>query len=63
MKKYEYVSVVYEGVYASQVNEHRQIIDKRAAEGWRYVGYIPIDEVMGKAVIRLYPFNKITLFK
>ena len=44
MKKYEYVSVVYEGVYASQVNEHRQIIDKRAAEGWRYVGYIPTRE-------------------
>ena len=33
MKKYEYVSVVYEGVYASKLNEHRQIIDKRAAEG------------------------------
>lgn len=28
-----------------------------------YVGYVPIDEVMGKAVLRLYPFNKITLFK
>lgn len=28
-----------------------------------YVGYVPIEDVMGKAVLRLYPFNKITLFK
>ena len=44
MKKYEYVNVVYEGVYAAKLNEHRQIIDERAAEGWRYVGYIPTRE-------------------
>ena len=44
MKKYEYVNVVYEGIYASKLNEHRQIIDARAAEGWRYVGYIPTHE-------------------
>ncbi len=26
------------------------------------VGYIKIDEVVGKAVIRLYPFNSIKVF-
>ena len=35
---------MYEGVYASKLNEHRQIIDKRAAEGWCYVGDIPTRE-------------------
>lgn len=44
MKKYEYVNVVYEGIAAAKQREHRQIIDARADEGWRYVGYIPTHE-------------------
>ena len=44
MKQYEYVSVVYEGVMAAKLREHRGIIDRYAAEGWRYVGYIPTHE-------------------
>ena len=46
MKKYryEYVKVVYEGVYAMKLQEHREIIDRRAADGWRYVGYVPTHE-------------------
>lgn len=27
------------------------------------VGFIEIDDVVGKAWIRLYPFNQITIFK
>lgn len=42
MKKYEYVSVhVGKGILGSKLEEHRQIIDERAAKGWRYAGYIP----------------------
>ena len=44
MKRYEYVNVIYEGVYAAKLREHREIIDRRAAEGWRYVGYIPVHQ-------------------
>ena len=46
MKKYryEYVNVVFEGLRVAKLNEHREIIDRRAADGWRYVGYIPTYE-------------------
>lgn len=44
MKKYEYVNVTYEGICSSKLHEHRKIIDRYAAEGWRYVGYIPTHE-------------------
>ena len=32
------------GLRAARLNEHREIIDRRAAEGWRYVGCIPTYE-------------------
>ena len=41
MYKYEYVAVAGEVVMAAKYREHREIIDRRAAEGWRYAGYIP----------------------
>lgn len=42
MKRYEYVSVhVGKGILCSMLEEHRQIIDKRAADGWSYAGYVP----------------------
>ena len=44
MKKYEYVRLLYEGIVASKLSEHREVIDRYAAEGWRYVGYIPVQE-------------------
>lgn len=52
MFKYEYVTVSAEcdawsakfmGNIQSRDN-YREIIDARAAEGWRYVGYMPIRE-------------------
>ena len=42
MYKYDYVTVVGEGVMVTKYREHREIIDRRAAEGWRYVGYVPV---------------------
>ena len=40
MKQYTYVPVTYSGVYTSKLDEHRTIIDRYAAQGWRYVGHI-----------------------
>lgn len=42
MKKYEYVSVKLENSpWSLKTEQHREIIDKYAEQGWRYVGYIP----------------------
>ena len=41
MKKYEYVSVDINWVFGSGNTQHREIIDKYAAEGYIYKGYIP----------------------
>ena len=41
MDKYEYVTVAGEGVMAAKYRKHREIIDRRAADGWRYAGYVP----------------------
>ena len=40
MKQYTYVSLLYEGVMTSKLSEHREIIDKYAAQGWLYVDHI-----------------------
>ena len=42
MYEYEYVTVVGEGIMTTKYQEHREIIDRRAAEGWRYAGYVPV---------------------
>ena len=41
MKKYEYVSININSFFGAGSEEHRQIIDKYAALGYRYVGFIP----------------------
>lgn len=43
MKKYEYINVDIDGILSAGTIEHRKIIDKYAAKGYRYVGYIPTD--------------------
>ena len=40
MKQYTYVSLLYEGVTTSKLSEQREIINKYAAQGWRYVDHI-----------------------
>lgn len=42
MYEYEYTTVIGEGVMATKFKEHRDIIDRRAKEGWRYAGYVPV---------------------
>ncbi len=43
MYRYEYVPLNVGGGFwiGNQDYVHRQIIDQRAAQGWRYVGYVP----------------------
>ncbi|MDO5401554.1 MAG: DUF4177 domain-containing protein [Eubacteriales bacterium] len=44
MKKYEYVTVNLEGnMITMELKKHREIIDKYAALGYRYVGYLPTE--------------------
>ena len=41
MYQYDYVRVIGTGVVATKFEEHRALIDRRAGEGWRYVGWVP----------------------
>jgi len=41
MKQYEYVNVHVSKFIGARCEEHREIIDRYAANGYRYVGYIP----------------------
>ena len=41
MKQYEYVNVHINKFVGAKSTEHRQIIDEYAANGWRYVGFVP----------------------
>lgn len=50
MYEYKYVSVVGEGVTVTKYREHRELIDRYAAEGWRYTGFIPTHISNGEAV-------------
>ena len=47
MKKYEYERIIYGGVLCSKLEGHREIIDRRAAQGWRYVDHICVHETNG----------------
>ncbi len=41
MKKYEYVNIKVGRFWSAGTEEHREIIDRYAAMGFRYVGYVP----------------------
>ncbi|QNO14095.1 DUF4177 domain-containing protein [Alkalicella caledoniensis] len=41
MFQYEYVNVKVGSFWGARSEEHREIIDKYAANGYRYVGFIP----------------------
>lgn len=43
MKKYEFTRIKVKAKFTHrETEEHREVISARAAEGWRYVGYIPV---------------------
>lgn len=50
MKKYKYERIRYEGVISSKLEGHREVIDRRAAGGWRYVDHICVHETNGVSV-------------
>lgn len=41
MKRYEYVNIHIGKFIGAKSEEHRSIINQYAANGYRYVGYIP----------------------
>ena len=41
MYQYHYVTVTGEGVVSTKFKEHRELIDRYAAQGWRYAGWVP----------------------
>ena len=43
MKQYEYVSLHIGKFIGAKSEEHRRIINDYAAQGFRYVGYIPVN--------------------
>ena len=43
MLKFEYVNVKVGSFWGAKCEEHREIIDKYAASGYRYVGFIPTE--------------------
>lgn len=42
MYQYKYIPMDTGGGVLSGSREHRELIDKYAAEGWRYVGFLPV---------------------
>ena len=53
MYEYEYVTVTAEGGAATKFKEHREIIDRRAKEGWRYAGWIPAHSTNNGTVVQI----------
>lgn len=41
MYEYQYFTVTGEGVVTTKYQEHREVIDRFAREGWQYVGWVP----------------------
>ncbi len=47
MYEYKYVSVDREGWIFSGFQSYQEAINKAAAEGWRYTGWVPVDITNG----------------
>ena len=41
MYEYQYVTIKAKGAVVSEFQEHRDAFNRYAADGWRYVGWIP----------------------
>lgn len=42
MYTYEYERVYVEGFIRVRIETHQEVITRRAKDGWRYAGYIPV---------------------
>lgn len=38
------------GFFVGKTEQHREVILRRAAEGWRYCGWIPAEQMNGEVV-------------
>lgn len=47
MYEYKYASVQREGWLFSGFESYQEMIDKGAALGWRYVGWVPVEYTNG----------------
>ena len=47
MKRYEYVTIETKGYIGQTIKGHREVIDRYAADGYRYAGYIPVEAIDG----------------
>jgi hypothetical protein len=43
MKEYSFVSLNIDRFFGSKSQEHREIIEEKAREGYRYAGFVPTD--------------------
>lgn len=53
MYQYQYVSVTAEGFVATKFKEHRELIDRYAAKGWRYAGWVPAHIGSGGEIVQI----------
>ncbi len=44
MYTYEYERIYAEGIIRLKIENHRDVIIRRAEDGWRYAGYIPVKQ-------------------
>ena len=42
MYTYEYERIYAKGYIRLRIEDHEEVITRRAGEGWRYVGFVPI---------------------
>ncbi|MDE6922447.1 MAG: DUF4177 domain-containing protein [Oscillospiraceae bacterium] len=47
MYEYKYVSVEREGWIFAGFQGYREVIDREAADGWRFVSWMPLDVTSG----------------
>ena len=47
MYTYEYERIYTKGVIRLKFEDHEAVITRRAEDGWRYVGWIPVTQSNG----------------
>ena len=47
MYTYEYERICLTGVFKLTSKDHKSVIAHRAEDGWRYVGFIPVEWTSG----------------
>ena len=51
MLEYEFEAVAADkGLFIGKTTDHREAILRRAAEGWRYAGWIPTQQMNGSVL-------------